>query len=87
MDTFNILSQLRGERDLIDAAIDALENLESPAPAKPARVAPTPIRGPRLWTQPPVYTAKGRPRMSVDARKRISEAAKRRWAERRNRAA
>jgi hypothetical protein len=73
MNTSTILAELRGERDRINRAIAALETLESAAaPAKPGKKAPA------------VAVVKAgvpkRRTMSASARKRISDAAKKRWA-------
>lgn len=75
MDTSRILSELRAERDRIEKAINALEALDSLA--KPTNVAVT--------HQPTTAKPKaGKRTMSASARRRISEAAKKRWAERKS---
>ena len=72
MDIQQIVSDLKNERDRIDAAIRALEGT--------GRMG----RGPGR----PVGSGKGRKRrtMSAAARKRISEMMKLRWAERKKKA-
>jgi hypothetical protein len=66
MNTAQILSDLRAERNRISQAIAALELLESSVtPAMPA----------------PAKAKSGVRRISAAGRKRISEAAKKRWAE------
>lgn len=70
MNTLSILSELRAERDRIEKAISALEALES---------VPTSARH-GATDQAAAAKRPGR-RMSADARRRISEAAKKRWAE------
>jgi hypothetical protein len=67
MDIQTIVSDLKAERNRIDQAISALGGLTSTAPR----------RG-----RPPKATSLGgrRRRMSLAARKRISEAMKKRWA-------
>lgn len=73
MNITQIIQQLRQERERIDRAISALQELERGTtrrgpgrPAGSARAAAT--RGPRF--------------MSPEARARISEAMRQRWAER-----
>ena len=68
MNTSKILAELRGERDRINQAIAALESLGSGAASSKSGGASK--GGPRK-----------RRKMSAEARKRISDAAKRRWAE------
>jgi hypothetical protein len=70
MDTKNILADLRTERKRIDQAIAALESLDGTVTATTPAVKAAPKRG-------------GRRRMSAAGRKRISEAAKARWAAKR----
>lgn len=67
MDMKDILSQLKAERERVDKAIAALEGLDSTG----ATAAPAKV------------VRRGRRRMSAAARKRISDAAKARWAARR----
>ena len=69
MDTRQILSDLRTERDRIDQAISALESLAGIA-SVPAKAAPSIARHGGART------------MSADARRRISIRMKERWAER-----
>jgi hypothetical protein len=80
METERILAELLGERERIDQAITALESLSSDARnttvtriggIRAAQTAPKPAR---------------RRRMSAAGRKRISEAAKAMWAQRRKKA-
>jgi hypothetical protein len=73
MDTRQILTDLRTERNRIDQAISALESLAGIASA-PAKATSSPARhgGPRT--------------MSADARRRISIRMKERWAERKKKA-
>jgi hypothetical protein len=71
MDTRRILTELLAERERIDQAIAALQALDSTytPPAQPSS------------TKAATPQTRGR-RMSAAGRKRISEAAKKRWAER-----
>ncbi len=72
MDISTILTQLKGERARIDAAISALEGLGSRTGRGPGRPAGSYKKA-----------AGGKRRtMSPAARKRISEMMKKRWAER-----
>jgi hypothetical protein len=74
MDTKQLLSELRAERDRIIQAIAAIEALDGASKrAIPHRA------GAR---QAAAFKPARRRTMSAAARKRISEAAKRRWAER-----
>ncbi len=69
MDTNRILAELRAERDRVDQAISALENLNStgqPRVGRPPRAAQKPRR---------------RGRMSVAARRKLSRLLKQRWAQ------
>src|SRR5579862_2933688 len=84
MDTSRILTDLRAERDRIDQAINAIEALNGRA----VRNAAT-FQGrstPRV-NQPTKRQAGARPGISAAGRKRISEAAKKMWAQRRTQAA
>lgn len=74
MDTARILHELRIERDRIQKAIDALENLTSTSTQAVARPASK-------------QSPKGKRTMSAAARRKISESAKKRWAERKQGAA
>lgn len=71
MDIQTILSELREERERINAAIDALEGIASSSTATKhgAGAAPTPGRR--------------RGGISPEGRRRLSLAMKKRWAERR----
>ena len=72
MDIQALVSDLKVERNRIDQAISALEGLTSLS---------SPRRGRPSKAKTAVPTAgKKRPRMSAAARKRISEAMKKRWA-------
>ena len=73
MDTRQLLSELRAERDRIAQAIDAIERLSGTSN--------------RAGKAAAASAGKPRRKMSAAARKRISEAAKKRWAERRKAAA
>jgi hypothetical protein len=77
MDTKQILTDLRIERERIDRAISALEGLDG------AGTVRTTIPG----TQPALAKARGRRKMSPAGRKRISMMMKARWAARRKAAA
>jgi hypothetical protein len=81
MDTKQLLSELRAERDRITQAISAIESLSGTGTRTDGRSKAA--RAGRA------AAAKSAPRrtMSPAARKRISEAAKKRWAERRKAAA
>jgi hypothetical protein len=80
MDINGMLSQLRSERDQIDAAIMALEHLARGGGKRRGR--------PPKWmseasgeTAAPATDGKRRPRkFSAEARKRMAEAQRRRWA-------
>ncbi len=82
MDTKQLLSELRAERDRISQAIAAIENLGGADRQASGRGKTTARAGRPAASKPPV-----RRKMSRAARKRISEAAKRRWAERKKAAA
>jgi hypothetical protein len=76
MDTTKILADLHSERERIDRAIAALEALGANSietTGRPRSGAPNQAAA-RLTTTP------GRRTMSAAARRKISEAAKRRWA-------
>jgi len=79
MDTNRILADLRAERNRIDRAITALEALNGTAARTTTerRARPTATAAQPATKQPRV-----RRRMSAAGRKRISEAAKKMWAER-----
>ncbi len=82
MDIKGVLTQLETERDRVNQAIAALENLQG-IPSAPRRGRPPKNPQGNLYSMPKKRT------MSPAARKRISEMMKKRWAERRkkNRAA
>ena len=84
MDTNRILADLRAERTRIDRAITALEALDG-VEARSVMV------GRASHTAVASHSAEGQPvarrRISAAGRKRISEAAKKMWAERKKSAA
>jgi hypothetical protein len=71
MDIQTIVSDLKAERNRIDQAISALEGLTSGS---------SPRRGRPPKPKQAVASSKNRRGMSAAARKRISEAMKKRWA-------
>jgi Spy/CpxP family protein refolding chaperone len=73
MDLERIVSELRKERDRINRAIAALEEMEE-ATTSPKRAA-APIRAGRK--------AKRKQHLTPEGRKRLSDMMKKRWAERR----
>lgn len=81
MNTLNILAELRAERDRISQAISALELLDSTGSTAPPRG-----RAP-VTTAEPAPSRGGKRTLSAAARKRISEASKRRWARQKAQAA
>src|SRR5580658_1669366 len=84
MDTSRILTDLRAERDRIDQAINALEALNG----KAVRNAATFQEGSTPRVSQPINSQGGaRPSISAAGRERISEAAKKMWAQRRTQAA
>jgi len=71
LDVEKIIADLKSERDRIGRAIDALSGS-------------APRRGPaKMAASAPANTGKKRGRLTAAGRKRLSEAMKRRWAERR----
>ena len=72
MDIHNIIAELRRQRSLLDQAIEALDGLGTRG-ARRGR-PPKAQRGGNVIAMP------GRRTMSAAARKRISQAMKRRWA-------
>ena len=66
-DISNVIARLEKQRSNIDNAIAALRTLEGSEPAS-AKVSPAPQK---------------RRRMSAEARKRIADAVRKRWAEKR----
>lgn len=85
MDTSRILNELRSERDRINQAIAALEALTPSAPqtaSQPKRRGRKPAAAKQGPGQPAPakQVSAGKRTLSPSARKRISEAAKRRWA-------
>ena len=77
MDFKSVLDQLHMERDRVNQAIAALENLQGTSSA-PRRGRP-----PKNQQNGNVYAMPKKRTMSPAARKRISEMMKKRWAERR----
>jgi hypothetical protein len=77
MDTKQILTDLRIERQRIDRAIVALEGLDGTGT----------VRATASGAPPAPVKARGRRRMSAAGRKRISEMMKARWEARRKQAA
>jgi hypothetical protein len=75
MDIQRMLADLTAERNRLDQAISALEGIDSTGSTGAARRGRPPGR-------PAAGKTTGRRRMSAEARRRISEAAKARWAER-----
>ena len=76
MNIQQIVAELTTERDRLDRAIAALNGISTP------RRRGRPPKNVQIVTRP-----KRRHRLSAAGRKRISEAAKRRWAKRRKKAA
>ncbi len=76
MDFGKIIIQLRAERNRVDQAIAALEALDTPNTNHHFRNT-----GKHAGTQSAEYHSSGS-RMSLAARKRMSEMMKQRWAER-----
>ena len=83
MDFKSVLEQLHTERDRVNQAIAALENLQGISSA-PRRGRPP--KNANQYSSSVVSMPKKRT-MSPAARKRISEMMKKRWAERRRRKA
>ena len=75
MDLKHIVEQLKKERARLDAAIAALDGIGPRRPGRPPAAAKTAGNGRR------------RRHMSASARRRISQAMKQRWAERKKRTA
>lgn len=71
MDIQSIVKELKRERDRLDRAIAALEESKSP-------LAP---RGPQPAAKVPAVPAKRGHGLTAEGRKRISDALKKRWAE------
>ena len=74
MNTDEIVQQLRAERNRLDAAIQALENVGSGVSGGGRR------RGRPPGTANKATATKGGRRMSAAARKRIADAMRQRWA-------
>jgi hypothetical protein len=77
MDIKSVLQQLETERDRVNQAISALEQLQG-IPSAPRRGRP-----PKNQASGSVISIPKKRTMSPAARKRISEMMKKRWAERR----
>lgn len=78
MDIKKMLADLSAERDRIDRAIEALQDLGRAGSADSASPRSAPAKSPAKSTG-------GRRQMSAAARKRISDMMKQRWAERKRR--
>ncbi len=76
MDIDRILHELRSERDRLDRAIAALQGAGAGGARRNGRTAAAAAKGGRR---------RGPRHMSADARRRISEAMRKRWAERKKR--
>lgn len=88
METRSILAELRAERDRVDKAIAALEALEgASAPATTARRGRPPKSASAPTVAQPKPARDGRRVISQEGRKRIAEAARRRWAKQKKAAA
>jgi hypothetical protein len=74
LDIQKIVADLKKEREQLDRAIAALERIDS---------GPTTSEGRALTKQLASANTKTRARFTVEGRKRLSEAMKRSWAERR----
>ena len=75
MNTGTILAELREQRDRLNQAIAALEELQNGVGRRGRRAA--------ISAEGPTRGRGGRRHMSAAARKRISQMMKKRWAERR----
>ena len=84
MDLSQVLADLRSEQEQINAAIAALEGLATtPASTVPVRKGGRPRKAKTPATSATATVSEGvhpKRHMSPAARKRISEAAKKRWA-------
>jgi hypothetical protein len=78
MDTAQILSDLRAQRDRIDSAISALEALSGNA-ITPAKTATNPVTV-KSAKASPVIPASSKRVISPDARQRMAETQQKRWA-------
>jgi hypothetical protein len=76
MDTKRILADLRAERSQIDRAIAAIEGLDTTSARTPRGGRPAAVK------QAAPKARRGRRRLTAAARKRLSEAMKARWADR-----
>lgn len=79
METTRILADLRAERTRIDQAISALESLAATGTAANRELA-RPKGGTNFQFGANIPSRPGRRTMSAAAKKRISQAAKKRWA-------
>jgi acyl-CoA synthetase (NDP forming) len=75
MDLARMVSELKSERDRLDKAISAMEGIERSRSGRTNRSV-------RRAASNVTSIAGQKPRLSPAARRRISEAQKRRWAER-----
>ena len=73
MDLERIVAELKRERERLGRAISALEGTDSPAATSKAKAA----------ASAPTANGRRRGRLTAEGRKRLSEAMKKRWAERR----
>lgn len=73
MDLDRIVADLKRERDRLSRAIAALEGTDAPAPATKQKAV----------ARPPASKKRRRRGLTAEGRKRLSEAMKKRWAERR----
>ena len=73
MDIDRIVAELKRERERLSRAIAALEGTDSPAATSKAKAA----------ASVPTANGRRRGRLTAEGRKRLSEAMKKRWAERR----
>lgn len=81
METNKILAELRSERDRVDEAIAAVEALRSTGtPAARRGRPPKSASAPSVAQPTSKMTRGGRRVISVEGRKRIAEAARKRWA-------
>ena len=81
MDIQKIVGDLKKEREQLDRAITALEGIHSAPGASNGRAASKQVAS----TQVASTNGTRRGRLTAEGRKRLSEAMKRRWAERRKR--
>jgi hypothetical protein len=82
MNIDSILQQLKSERDRIDTAIRALEGSGTGTEPKRRGRKPNALKQAEASSGATTPTGRRKRVLSAEARKRMSEAAKRRWAER-----